>query len=55
MNTPRPTSAVRRLESARTAVDLTASVLTATVQLATFAAVVRRALRGASKKRKRAE
>ncbi len=51
MNTRRPTSAVRRLESARTAVELTASILTATVQLATFAAVVRRALRGVNTKR----
>ena len=55
MNTPRPTSAVRRLESARAAFELTASMLTATVQLATFAAVVRRALRSVGKKSRRAK
>lgn len=46
MDTPRPTSAVRQLESARSAIEFTASMLTATVQLVTFAAAVRRTLRG---------
>jgi len=50
MDTPRPTSAVRRLESARSAVELTASILAATVQLVTFAAVVRRKLHSAGRK-----
>lgn len=54
MDRPRPTSAVRRLESARSAFELTASMLAATVQLVTFAAVVRRALRGVGKKSTRA-
>ena len=53
MDTPRPTSAVRRLESARSAFELTASVLAATLQLVTFAAIVRRALRGFSKRSRR--
>jgi len=54
MDTPRPTSAVHRLESARSAVELTASILAATVQLVTFAAVVRRTLRSVGKKSTRA-
>lgn len=55
MGTPRPAMAVRRLESARSAVELTASLLAATAQLVTFAAVVRRTLRGVGKKRTRAK
>ncbi len=54
MDKPRPTRVVRRLESARSAFELTASVLAATVQLVTFAAVVRRTLRGTGKKNTRA-
>ncbi len=55
MTTPRPTNAVRRLESARSAFEFTASMLAASVQLVTFAAVVRRTLRGdASRRRSRA-
>ncbi len=54
MDRPRRTSAVRRLESARSAFELTASMLAATVQLVTFAAVVRRTLRGVGKKSTRA-
>lgn len=54
MDTPRPASVVRRLESARSAFELTASMLAATVQLVTFAAVVRRTLRGVGKKNTRA-
>ena len=49
MGTPRPISAVHRLESARTAFELTAAILAATVQLVTFAGVVRRTLRGVNK------
>ena len=54
MDTPRPTSAVRRLESARSAFEFTASVLAATVQLVAFAAVVRRTFRDVGKKSTRA-
>ncbi len=50
MDTPRPAVAIRRLESARSAFEVTASMLTATVQLVTFAAAVRRTLRGVGKK-----
>ncbi len=50
MDLPRPTSAVRRLESARSALELTASILAATLQLVTFAAVARRTLRSRGKK-----
>lgn len=50
MDTPRPTDVVRRLESARSATELTTSVLSATLQLVTFAAFVRRALRAVTKK-----
>ena len=50
MDTPRPTRAVHRLESARSAFELTASVLAATAQLVTFAVAVRRTLRGVAKK-----
>ena len=51
MDAPRPTNAVRRLESARSATELTASVLSITLQLATFAALVRPALRAFTKRR----
>ena len=54
MDVPRATNAVRRLESARSAVEFTSSMLAATVQLVTFAAVVRRTLRGVGKKSTRA-
>jgi hypothetical protein len=54
MTTPRPTNAVRRLESARSAFEFTASMIAASVQLVTFAAVVRRTLRGVGKKSTRA-
>lgn len=53
MDTPRSTSAVRRLESARSAVELTASLLAATVQLVTLTAVVRSILPRVGKKSKR--
>ncbi|MEO5725304.1 MAG: hypothetical protein ABIQ39_09540 [Ilumatobacteraceae bacterium] len=46
---PRATSAIRRLESARSAVEFTSSMLAATVQLVTFAAIVRRTLRRVGK------
>ena len=45
MDMSRATNAVRRLESARSAVELTTSMLAATMQLVTFAAIVRRTLR----------
>lgn len=45
METPRRTDAIRRLESARSATELTTSVLNATLQLVTVAALVRRTLR----------
>jgi hypothetical protein len=50
MHTPRPTNVVRRLESARSATELTTSVLAATLQLVTLAALVRRALQASRKK-----
>jgi len=50
MDTPHPTSAVRRLESARSAFELIASMLAAIAQLITFAAVVRRILRRVGKR-----
>jgi len=50
MHLPRATNAVRRLESARSAVEFTSAMLAATVQLVTFAAVVRRTLRSAGKR-----
>lgn len=54
MDSHSPTSAVRRLESAHSAFELAASMLAATVHLVTFAAVVRRTLRGVGKMSKRA-
>ena len=54
MDMPRATSAVRRLESARSAVEFMSSMLAATVQLVTFAAVVRRTLRSVSNRSTRA-
>jgi len=54
MDRPRPTSAVGRLESTRSALELTASIVAATVQLVTFAAAVRRTLRGVGKRSTRA-
>lgn len=45
MDRPRPSSAVHRLESTRSAFELAASMLAAIVQLVTFAAVVRRTFR----------
>ena len=49
MPTPRPTNLVRRLESARSATELTTSVLAATLQLITVAALVGRAIRASRK------
>jgi hypothetical protein len=51
METARRTDAVRRLESARSATELTTSILSATLQLFTVAAIVRRSLRAFTKKR----
>lgn len=51
METPYQTDAMRRLEAARSATELTTSVLSATLQLVTFAAVVRRILRAFTRKR----
>lgn len=51
METPRRTDAVRRLESARSATELTTSILSATLQLLTVAAIVRRSLRAFTKRR----
>ncbi len=51
MDTPRPTNVVRRLESARSATELTTSILSAILQLFTVAAIVRRSLRAFTKKR----
>jgi hypothetical protein len=45
MDRPRHTNAVRRLESARSATELTTSMLNATLQLVTIAALVGRTLR----------
>ena len=45
METSRHTDAMRRLESARTATELTSSILGAALQLITVAAIVRRGLR----------
>ena len=45
MDTPRQTAVMRRLESARSATELTTSVLSVTLQLVTLAAIVRPALR----------
>ena len=49
MRTPRPTNVVRRLESARSATELTTSVLAAALQLVTVAALIGRALRASRK------
>ena len=49
MHTPRPTNVVRRLESARSATELTTSVLAATLQLITVAALVGRVVRASRK------
>jgi type III secretory pathway component EscU len=51
MQTPRPTNVVRRLESARSATELTASVLSVTLQLLTMAALARPALRTFTRRR----
>lgn len=53
MQSPRPTNLVRRLESARSATELTASVLAATLQLVTVAALVGRAVRASRKQNAR--
>lgn len=53
MDMRRATSAVRRLESARSAFELTASVLAATVQFVTFAGIALRTLRNVSDKKTR--
>ena len=45
MDMSRATNAVRRLDSARSAVELTSSMLAVAMQLVTFAAAVRRTLR----------
>jgi hypothetical protein len=50
METPRNTDAMRRLESARSATELTTSVLNATLQLVTVAALVRRTVRALRRK-----
>lgn len=50
METPRRTDPMRRLESARSATELTTSILSATLQLFAFAAIVRRTLRAFTKK-----
>ncbi len=51
MDTPRPTQAIRRLESARSAAELSTSVLSVALQLITFATLVRPALRAFTKRR----
>ncbi len=51
MEMPRRTDAMRRLESARTATELTTSILGAALQLITVAAIVRRGLRTFTRKR----
>ena len=51
MDTPRQTGVMRRLESARSATELTTSVLSVTLQLVTLAAIVRPALRAFTNRR----
>ena len=48
--TPRSTNVVRRLQSARSAVELSASALAATVQLVTVAVALGRALHNVRKR-----
>jgi hypothetical protein len=55
MDRSRPTNAVRRLESARSATELTTSMLNATLQLVTVAALVGRTLRAFRTRSKRSD
>ena len=50
MEAPRHPDAVRRLEAARSATELTTSILNVTMQLFTVAAIVRRSLRAFARK-----
>lgn len=51
MEAPRHTDAMRRLEGARSATELTTSILSITMQLFTVAAIVRRSFRAFARKR----